>query len=147
MRRVTDGEQAYYGKEGTNDRLKARISTCWAIVGGRHWRSATRSRVWTIGEKQFSQYFASVAWQRGSSGTAHRWGRALGGFRKVHRNSHAVTLRHPSFRADEQTSWDHSGPTIALGGIGGKSLIRPRQRCYASGYNGKLRRVFRQANS
>ena len=38
-------------------------------------------------------------WVPESSGSAYRWEPTLGGFRKVHRNSHNVALRHPSFRA------------------------------------------------
>lgn len=38
-------------------------------------------------------------WVPERSGSAYRWEPALGGFRKVHRDSHNVALRHPSFRA------------------------------------------------
>jgi uncharacterized protein (DUF488 family) len=38
-------------------------------------------------------------WVPESSGSAYRWEPTLGGFRKVHCNSHNVALRHPSFRA------------------------------------------------
>ena len=38
-------------------------------------------------------------WVPERSGSAYRWEPALGGFRKVNRNSHNVALRHPSFRS------------------------------------------------
>ena len=38
-------------------------------------------------------------WVPERSESAYRWEPALGGFRKVNRNSHNVGLRHPSFRS------------------------------------------------
>ncbi len=38
-------------------------------------------------------------WVPERSGSAYRWEPALGGFRKVNRNSPNVALRHPSFRS------------------------------------------------
>jgi uncharacterized protein (DUF488 family) len=38
-------------------------------------------------------------WVPERSGSAYRWEPALGGFRKINRNSHNVALRHPSFRS------------------------------------------------
>ncbi len=38
-------------------------------------------------------------WLPERSGSAYRWEPALGGFRKAHRDSPNVALRHPSFRA------------------------------------------------
>ncbi len=38
-------------------------------------------------------------WVPARSGSAYRWEPALGGFRKVNRNSHNVALRHASFRS------------------------------------------------
>ncbi len=38
-------------------------------------------------------------WVPESTGSAYRWEPDLGGFRKVHRDSPNVALRHPSFRA------------------------------------------------
>jgi uncharacterized protein (DUF488 family) len=38
-------------------------------------------------------------WVPANSGSAYRWEPVLGGFRKNHRNSPNVALRHPSFRA------------------------------------------------
>ncbi len=38
-------------------------------------------------------------WIPETSGSVYRWEPALGGFRKVHRDSPNVALRHPSFRA------------------------------------------------
>ncbi len=38
-------------------------------------------------------------WVPDCSGSAYRWEPLLGGFRKVHRDSANVALRHPSFRA------------------------------------------------
>jgi uncharacterized protein (DUF488 family) len=38
-------------------------------------------------------------WVPDCSGSAYRWEPLLGGFRKSHRNSPNVALRHPSFRA------------------------------------------------
>lgn len=38
-------------------------------------------------------------WIPERSGSVYRWEPALGGFRKVDRNSHNVALRHPSFRS------------------------------------------------
>jgi uncharacterized protein (DUF488 family) len=38
-------------------------------------------------------------WIPDSSGSTYRWEPALGGFRKVHRDSPNVALRHPSFRS------------------------------------------------
>ena len=38
-------------------------------------------------------------WVPESTGSAYLWEPALGGFRKVERNSNNVALRHPSFRA------------------------------------------------
>jgi hypothetical protein len=46
--------------------------------------------------------FGVRKWNAGSpktSGSVYRWEQALGGFRKVHRNSPNIALRHPSFRA------------------------------------------------
>jgi len=38
-------------------------------------------------------------WVPERSGSAYRWEPALGGFRKINRNSYNVALRHPSFRS------------------------------------------------